>query len=220
MHFRVSNNSSHGHPGLRRKEHQSEALNTLFKHANAPHSLHDTSDNSDSATNDTVKLDAPDDSPIWPPDGLHARSYLTSEDAGTLICQGALHFAGSASQAHHTSQPRTRYFAFAGAKDKARLPSFSSRSRRVSQGRSVVLGGHVDEDRPWETLDQPSMTTCFSEISGSIYLNRYVGLTSRPLVDQKPKSLVERREMSMRDILDRLACLQHGLDIDVSYSLI
>jgi len=217
---RVSNDSNYGHQELGRKEHQSESLNTLFKYASAPHSVRDTLDNSSSVTNDTVEPDASVQGSIWPPDGLHARSYLTSEDAVTLIGPGALHFEGSDSQAHHTSQPRTRYFAFVGATDKHGRPSLSSRFGRVSPGFSLVLGGHVDKDRPWDTLEQPSMTMCFGEVPGSISLNRYVGRISRPLEDKEPKSLIERREMSMRDILDRLACLQHGLDIDVSYSLI
>lgn len=196
--------------------HQPDALNTLFKYARAPHSLRDTPDNSSSVINDTVEPDACVQDSIWPPDGLHARSYLTSEDAPPLISQGVLHFKGVGSQAHHTSQPNTRCFAFAGVIDKDGSSSLSSRSRKLSQGCSLVLGGYVDEDRPWDTLEQPSMTMCFGDIPGSISLNRYVGRTSRPVNNEEPKSLIERREMSMRDILDRLACVQHGLDVDVS----
>ncbi len=220
MGLRVGNGGNHDHRELRRKNHQSEGLNTLFKHVRAPHCIRDTPENSSSATNDTAEPDASVQGSIWPPDGLHARSYLTSEDAVTLIGQGVLHFEGSDLQAHHTSQPRNRYFAFAGATDKYGHPSLSSRSGRVFPGFSLVLGGHADKDRPWDTLEQPSMTMCFGEIPGSISLNRYVGRINRPLKDEESNSLVERREMSMRDILDRLACLQHGLDIDVGYSMI
>jgi hypothetical protein len=216
----VNNGGNHDYRELRRKNHQPEGLNTLFKHAGAPHSLRDTPDNSSSGTNDTVEPDASVQGSIWPLDGLHARSYLTSEDAVILIGQGALHFEGSNFQAYHTSQPRTRYFAFAGVIGKDGHPSLSSRSGRLSPGFSLVLGGRVDKDQPWDTLEQPSMTMCFGKIPGSISLNRYVGRVNRPLKDKESNSLIERREMSMRDILDRLACLQHGLDLDVSYSLI
>lgn len=219
MRFRVSDNSNYYYPGLRRKEHQSESLNILFNHAVAPHSLHDNPDNSNSVINDTVEPDASFQGSIWPPDGLHERSCLTPEDAVTLIGQGALHFEGSGFQAHHTCQPRTRYFAFAGATGKHDRPSISPCSGKVYPGYSLVFGGHVNQDRPWDTLEQPSMTMCFGEIPGSISLNRYVGRMNRPLENREPDSLIDRREMSMRDVLDRLACLQHGLDIDVSCSL-
>lgn len=224
MRVRVSNDNNHDVRELRRKEHQPGPLNTLFNHASAPHSRHDTLrdtlDNSNSVTSDTVEPDASIPDFVWPPDGLHARSYLTPEDAVTLIGQGVLHFEGSDFQARNTSQPRTRYFAFAGTKGKDGRPSLSCRSGRVSPGFSLILGGHVNKDRPWDTLEQPSMTMCFGEVPGSISLNRYIGHISRPLKDKEPDSPIERREMSMRDILDRLACLQHGLDIDVSWSMI
>jgi hypothetical protein len=54
-------------------------LPSLFKHARAPHSLRDTPDNSSSATNDTVEPDDSVQGSIWLPDGLQARSYLTSD---------------------------------------------------------------------------------------------------------------------------------------------
>lgn len=224
MRVRVSNDSNHDYRELKRKKHEIESLNTLFNHTSAPQSrqdtLCDTLDNSSSVTHETIEPDAFVQASIWPPDGLHARSYLTPEDAVTLISQGALHFEGSDFQAHHTSQPRTRYFAFAGTKGKDGHPSLSCRSSRVFPGFSLILGGHVNKDRPWDTLEQPSMTMCFGQIPGSISLNRHVGHISRPLKNEEPDSLIERREMSMRDILDRLACLQHGLDTDVSCSAI
>jgi len=53
-------------------------LPSLFKHARAQHSLRDTPDNSSSAISDTVVPEHSVQGSIWPPDGLHTRSYLTS----------------------------------------------------------------------------------------------------------------------------------------------
>ena len=133
-----------------------------------------------------------------------------------MISEGALSFEGFTSQACHTSRQHTRYFAFAGTIDGDDPPGPSSESRSLSRGLSLVLGRHVDGNRPWETLEQPSMTLCFGGIPGSITLNRYVGLIGRSLEDEQSTSMVTRREMSLRNVLDRLDCLQHGLDNDVS----
>lgn len=84
------------------------------------------------------------------------------------------------------------------------------------QGFSLVLGHHPDPSRPWETLEQPSMTLCFGRIPGSITINQYVGSEGDFSEDTHGAASVSCREMKTRDVLDRLDCLQHGLEDDVS----
>lgn len=142
------------------------------------------------------------------------RSHLTPEDAETLICKGSLLFEGSACQARHTGPGNLRYFAFAGTAE-GECPSL--KSNHAAYGSSLVLGGEVDENQPWETLEQPSMAVCFGSIPGSITLNQYVASVGRPLKDEQSGPIIPRREMSLRNILKRLDYLQDGLDDDVSW---
>lgn len=133
-----------------------------------------------------------------------------------MITTGALSFQGLVDQASHISEEYGRYFAFADTIDGGDCPELTAPALG-SGGQSLVLGGNFDKDRPWETLEQPSMSLCFGSIPGSVTLNRYVGSIARPLVAQPiPISSVVRREMFLPEILKRLRFLQGGLDDDVS----
>jgi len=70
--------------GCRRDGLVTRCLPSLFKHARAQHPLRDTPDNSSSAIDDTVEPEHSVQGSIWPPGGLHARSYLTSDIRGSL----------------------------------------------------------------------------------------------------------------------------------------
>ena len=210
-HVRAST-SDRGRP-LRRKNHLSLALSTIFKRGHAPRSTRNTLNSSRPATNHAANPELSKEGlPIWPPDGLTQRSHLTYEDAESLISRGALVFQGYVSQALHTRRQHNRYFAFAGTTDA----DYRSAHYDERRGLSLVLGGYVDENEPWDTLEQPSMTQCFGSIPGSITLNRFFGAINRPLADELSYSLIIAREMGLRDILDRLETLQQNLDEDVS----
>ena len=212
LHVRAS--TSDGGRPLRRKNHLSLGLSTIFKHDRAPRSTSNTLDPGRPATSHAASPELPKEGPpIWPPDGLTQRSHLTSEDAESLISRGTLLFQGYVSQALHTRRQHNRYFAFAGTTDADYRSSALNDERR---GLSLVLGGYVDENEPWDTLEQPSMTQCFGNIPGSITLNRYFGAMNRPLADELSYPLIIAREMGLRNILDRIEALQHNLDEDVS----
>lgn len=132
-----------------------------------------------------------------------------------MIASGALSFEGFVAQADHIIEEHKRYFAFADTANSGEDPKRSATSLS-SPGQSLVLGGNVDSDRPWETLEQPSMSLSFGSIPGSITLNRYVGSNDRRRVVQTPVSSVTRREMTLQTILERLCYLRGGLDDDVS----
>ena len=209
------------HRVLKRKDRASLALSTLFKHDHAPHSVNNTSSDNGSAylSKPRPASQASTDEPVWPPDGLNCKSHLTPEDAQTLIASGALSFEGFVAQAAHTSEEHKRYFAFAdtadGSEDPRRLDTPLS-----SIGQSLVLGSNVECDRPWETLEQPSMSLCFGSIPGSITLNRHVSSIARPRVVPTPVSSVIRRDMTLQKILERLCYLRGGLDDDVSLAIL
>lgn len=198
------------HRVLRHKDRASLALSTLYKHDQTPH-LNNTTYASTGSPKSRTSSKASTDEPVWPPDGLNHRSHLTPEDAQTLIASGALSFEGFVAQAAHTSERYKRYFAFADTADsgegsKRPATSFSS------LGQTLVLGSDVDSDRPWETLEQPSMALCFGSIPGSITLNRYVSPIDRRRVAQIPISSATRREMTLPKILERIRYLRGGLD--------
>ncbi|KAL8831011.1 MAG: hypothetical protein Q9191_001107 [Dirinaria sp. TL-2023a] len=207
------------HPVLKRKDRASFALSTLFKHDHAPHSSNNTPSEKQHTVVSNSKPDsqASIDEPVWPPDGLNFRSHLTPEDAQTLIASGALFFEGFVAQADHIIEEHKRYFAFADTSNSSEDPKRPATSR-PSLGQSLVLGANVDSDRPWETLEQPSMSLCFGSVPGSITLNRYVGSIARRRVDQTLLSSVTRREMTLQKVLERLCYLRGGLDDDPAFA--
>ena len=189
------------------------ALSTLFKHIRAPPSDRDTFENSEIVQKRLAQSHESAQGIIWPPDGLTYRSHLAPEDAGSILCKGALRFEGFTCLASHTSRQHMRFFAFAETPDgKYPLSGYY----HVSGELSLVLGRRLHDDHPWETLEQPSMSLCFGCIPGSITLNRYISFVGSPLVNEQPRTLTTPKDMCLQDVLDRLDCLQHGLDDDVS----
>lgn len=107
------------------------------------------------------------------------------------------------------------YFAFADTAKAQNDPNFAAVDPSFS-AQSLVLGSYdVDNDRPWETLEQPSMALCFTNTPGTITLNRYVTSITGPVIVDPPISSIVCRDMALRKILRRLHYLQSGLEEDV-----
>ena len=213
------------HPQDGRRSNQSSLAHiTPFRSVDALQRLSNTSNygyalkGNCSADDATSKSETRADIPVWPPDGLNHQSRLTPDDAELLICAGALSFEGYISQALHISTEHKRYYAFAGTAqrddDSGPLFPFS----RLSNGFSLVLENQSDNNTPWETLEQPSMALCFGDLPGTITLSRHVSSLGRSLESEPPGISVNRRDMSLQNVLQNLEWLQYGVQEDVSRS--
>ena len=202
---------------MKRKDHAVFELSALFKNNLTPQQQRYTSNSKGHRAKTSSTSSDISPTAAWPPEGLNYRSRLTFEDAKALIASGALNFEGCVAQAAHTIEDGSLYYAFADIADGTQAPRAED-PRHFRPEQSLVLGIiGVKYDRPWETLEQPSMALCFGDIRGGVTLNRYISSINEAVDSADPPlSPVTRRELPLRKILCRLHYLQGGLDDDVS----
>ena len=80
---------------------------------------------------------------------------------------------------------------------------------------SFRLQGPGPAERPWETLEQPSMEFCYGTQPGTITLNHWVALSGnpRPSLELRDPG-VQPREVELSVILQRLMYLERGFEED------
>lgn len=173
----------------------------------------------DLASSSESDVHTPPDIVTWPPSGMTQRSRLTACDAELLICKGACRFEGYV-ELIDDDLDLYHYYAFAGTPESEDLKCpDTSTSVGATNWTSLTLKERLGPVRPWDTLEQPSMLLRFGTSPGTITLNQWAGLCNRNTPSKKSvTSVVERREMDLPSILNRISLLQRGLESDVSIS--
>jgi len=70
-------------------------------------------------------------------------------------------------------------------------------------------------ERPWESLEQPSMAFCYGRSRGTTTLNHWVGRSAKPAPAIGVRDLEMRpREVSLGVVLERLIYLESGFEED------
>jgi len=164
---------------------------------------------------DSQQADHPWGISTWPPPEMTRAMNLKQQEAEDLICDGATTFHG---YHEHTPQGHRRFYAVV----RTELNNDTDQSRSEEQlttCMSATLTGPPDPLKPWETLEQPSLMSCFGDVPGSITLNYWLGISSsyQPAVEYK--SNAEPRKVGLLWLLERIQSLEFGLEPDVSMHL-
>lgn len=163
----------------------------------------------------TEGLRAPKYKPLteWPPHGISDDAELTQGKAMQLIATGVPAFKGMTESIPHSSKDYFALYATCNGNLGAgsdRVEIFS----RAFKADSMRLQGPGDPDRPWETLDQPSMAFAYGTLGGTITLNHWCGINGNPHapIELRDSGIQSLRVIDLDTILDRLRYLEAGID--------
>jgi hypothetical protein len=150
--------------------------------------------------------------PRWPPRGFSRYSDLSPQEADDIIRRGTLDFYGYYYDIPHASYGHYYFYSAArghyGGTDRAHQ---SDTFRDIS----LPLMGPGVSTKPWETLEQPSMSFCFGTSPGTLTLNHWVSSSGSTHAVVKVGSESRPKRISLLGILDRLRRLEDGLEEDV-----
>ncbi len=149
----------------------------------------------------------------WLPCAFASVHELSEQQAEDFIKVGAPVYSGHRVSIPHASED---YFALyvtcegvPGGDDCAKFykPAFSVISFQTS--------GPGIANRPWETLEQPSLAFCYGERPGTITLNHWASMSGRlkPTVALRDPG-VKPREVDLFAIIDRLIYLETDFEED------
>lgn len=149
----------------------------------------------------------------WPPQGFTSEDELSEQQAKAYISVGVPIYSGFRVSIPHASQD---YFALYATCDG--VPGGDNRANFYKPAFSAMTlqtCGPGIANRPWETLEQPSLAFCYGEIPGTITLNHWTSLSSRfkPTVALRDPG-VKPREVDLVTIIDRLISLETDFEED------
>jgi hypothetical protein len=149
----------------------------------------------------------------WPPDAYSSESDLTEQEARNLITMGVPIYNGFRISIPHASED---YFALYATCEG--VPDGDDGAKFYNSAFSAMtfqISGPGIAKRPWETLEQPSLTFCYGKIPGTITLNHWTSASGRlkPTVALRDPG-VRPRDVDLSTIIDRLIYLEAGLEED------
>ncbi|KHJ30771.1 putative vtc domain-containing protein [Erysiphe necator] len=145
---------------------------------------------------------------IWPPLGYDESQNLSPAKAKALICSGAPLFFGH--KLPTSLFGKESYHLFATILVDG-IQHSDGREDITLEAASFRLQGSGLSKYPWETLEQPSMAFKYGPRPGTIRLNHWANMKSRPDRSAKEFSLdAKPRDLTIKNIIDRL------LDFDMS----
>ncbi|KAI9650969.1 hypothetical protein NHQ30_001006 [Ciborinia camelliae] len=149
----------------------------------------------------------------WPPAGYSNDDELTQGKAMQLIATGVPVFKGTMEPIAHASDEYFALYATCngnGGAGNDRAEVFS----RAFMADSMRLSGSGEANRPWETLEQPSMAFAYGLFSGTITLNHWCSINGNPHapIELRDPGVQSLRVVELQIILDRLIYLEGGID--------
>lgn len=149
----------------------------------------------------------------WPPIGYSDNDELTQGKAMQLIATGVPIFKGTMESIAHASDEYFALYATCngnGGAGSDRAEVFS----RAFMADSMRLQGPGEANRPWDTLEQPSMAFAYGTLRGTITLNHWCSINGNPHapIELRDSGVQTLRDVDLQIILDRLIYLEGGID--------
>lgn len=145
---------------------------------------------------------------VWPPRGFTTQAFLAFNEAVSLICCGAILFRSFSVPAQHAVDHHAHLHSFIELSNGSRIREATSPLAMLDDCMSFPLDESLEENTPWNTLEQPSMTLCFGRYPGTMTFSRYISRLNRPAPSTEYTSKTLLRKLDNSQILDRLRLLQ------------
>ena len=150
----------------------------------------------------------------WPPKDYRS-AELTPEVAEDLICAGASTFKGYWDEIPNAPPGYNRFYAVMETEHSGRMDR-SPFQHDAYRDISLNMTGPADSAFPWISLEQPCMAYAFGRSPGTTTLNYWVSKHGSSYPPVKFSGAVKPRKLKLLQILERLAQLEKGLELDVS----
>ncbi|RKF60434.1 putative vtc domain-containing protein [Erysiphe neolycopersici] len=138
----------------------------------------------------------------WPPIGYYESQSLSPPKAKKLISNGAPLFYGH--KLPTSLFGKENYHLFATILVNG-IQNSDGREDKTLEAASFRLHGSGVPKYPWETLEQPSMAFCYGSKPGTIRLNHWANMKSRPDRSTRDFNMDARpRDMAISVIIERL----------------
>ncbi|TGO69678.1 hypothetical protein BOTNAR_0008g00430 [Botryotinia narcissicola] len=149
----------------------------------------------------------------WPPVGFSNDAELSQGKAMQLIANGVPVFKGTMESIAHASDEYFALYATCngnGGAGSDRAEIFS----RAFMADSMRLQGPGEANRPWDSLEQPSMAFYYGTLRGTITLNHWCSGNGNPHapIELRDSGVQTLRDVDLQMILDRLIYLEAGID--------
>ncbi|KAK6598456.1 hypothetical protein H4I95_09066 [Botrytis cinerea] len=149
----------------------------------------------------------------WPPVDLSNDAELSQGKAMQLIANGVPVFKGTMESIAHASDEYFALYATCngnGGAGSDRAEIFS----RAFMADSMRLQAPGEANRPWESLEQPSMAFYYGTLRGTITLNHWCSVNGNPHapIELRDSGVQTLRDVDLQIILDRLIYLEAGID--------
>ncbi|TEY70409.1 hypothetical protein BOTCAL_0104g00200 [Botryotinia calthae] len=193
------------------KRHHSNKLNNTT--SLSPHHARPSTGKSSKYAEEGVRAPKVNSLMEWPPVDLSNDAELSQGKAMQLITNGVPVFKGTMESIAHASDEYFALYATCngnGGAGSDRAEIFS----RAFMADSMRLQGPGEANRPWESLEQPSMAFYYGTLRGTITLNHWCSVNGNPHapIELRDSGVQTLRDVDLQIILDRLIYLEAGID--------
>ncbi|KAF7936907.1 hypothetical protein BELL_0154g00160 [Botrytis elliptica] len=193
------------------KRHHSNKLSNST--SLSPHHARPSTGKSSKYTEEGVRAPKVNSLMEWPPVGLSNDAELSQGKAMQLIANGVPVFKGTMESIAHASDEYFALYATCngnGGAGSDRAEIFS----RAFMADSMRLQGPGEANRPWDSLEQPSMAFYYGTLRGTITLNHWCSVNGNPHapIELRDSGVQTLRDVDLQIILDRLIYLEAGID--------
>ncbi|KAF7948125.1 uncharacterized protein EAE97_003536 [Botrytis byssoidea] len=193
------------------KRHHSNKLSNST--SLSPHHARPSTGKSSKYTEEGVRAPKVNSLMEWPPVGFSNDAELSQGKAMQLIANGVPVFKGTMESIAHASDEYFALYATCngnGGAGSDRAEIFS----RAFMADSMRLQGPGEANRPWDSLEQPSMAFYYGTLRGTITLNHWCSGNGNPHapIELRDSGVQTLRDVDLQMILDRLIYLEAGID--------
>ncbi|KAM0144462.1 hypothetical protein ACHAO1_000221 [Botrytis cinerea] len=179
----------------------------------SPHHARPSTGKSSKYAEEGVRAPKVDSLMEWPPVDLSNDAELSQGKAMQLIANGVPVFKGTMESIAHASDEYFALYATCngnGGAGSDRAEIFS----RAFMADSMRLQAPGEANRPWESLEQPSMAFYYGTLRGTITLNHWCSVNGNPHapIELRDSGVQTLRDVDLQIILDRLIYLEAGID--------